>query len=54
MDMLTTENLQIVDIKRNFDLNPENARTKLINNLTLNIFEEFLALQYLFSVKRIS
>lgn len=53
IQMLTTENLQIVDIKRNFDLSPNNARTKLINNLTLNLFEEFLALQFLFSVRRI-
>jgi len=53
MDMLTTENLQVVEIKRNFDLNPENSRTKFINRLTLNLFEEFLALQFLFVAKRI-
>lgn len=53
VQMLTTESLQIVEIKRNFDLNPKNARTKFLNRITVNLFEEFLALQFLFAVKRL-
>ncbi len=53
IELLTTENLNIIDIKRNFDFNEKNARARVINKLTLNILEEFLALQFLFLVQRI-
>jgi 2-polyprenyl-3-methyl-5-hydroxy-6-metoxy-1,4-benzoquinol methylase len=52
IDMLSTEELQITEVKRDFDFK-KNSRPQIINALTFNLFEEFLALQFLFSVKRV-
>lgn len=52
IDMLSTESLQIVDVKRDFDFK-RNSKPQIFNAMTFNVFEEFLALQFLFAVKRI-
>ena len=48
----STDNMEIVNIKRNFDFTP-NSKGNILNKLTFSLFEEFLALQFLFAVRKV-
>ncbi len=52
IELLNTSSLKIEKTKRDFDFKLS-GKASLANKLTFNLFEEFLALQFLFSVKRI-
>ncbi len=50
-ELLTTDQLEIVSTRRNFDFTP-GSKGSIFNKLTFNLFEEFLALQFLFLIKK--
>lgn len=51
VDMLNVKGLEIQNIKRNFDFNP-NSKGKYFDLITFSLLEEFLALQFLFLLKK--
>lgn len=51
IDLLNLPTLQTVHVKRNFDFHPR-SMGYLFNSITINLFEEFIALQFLFLVKK--
>lgn len=50
--LVEVHGLQIEAIRRSFDFNP-GSKGQILNRLTFNIFEEFLALQFLFRLRKL-